>query len=699
MPQILRLSLVFLSATLAGLFTGPFALVVGSGLSIVASLSKNWLLIFAALGIAIGGLHHEARNSACWRFRDGQTFQFTGVLESLPVSQKIVLRLVAPCRTIVSARLPKGVEVAAGREFKARGHWQSVVITNDAVARPGGGTLLITHVDSVTNRVHPLLRIRARTQARIRELFPKHAGLAEALLVAQRDGLDPEIKARYAASGLTHLLAISGTHVALVAAVLWMLARMARLPRKAAHTVCVVGTAAYVFFLGAPFAAVRALLQLVLLVIARNLQRPAHALGMVAAAALIIVAVQPHAVIDAGFQLSFAGIAAIVLWRRPLIDKMPASIPTVLRDAVATTVAATLATTPIAAFHFSMISTVALLANLLAIPAVTVAVPACAAAVAISSVSLPTARFVAAGAELSLASLDRVAIVSAALPHGHFAAHPAQLISFFTERAKREHLEIHMIDVGQGDAIALRTPAGKWILVDAGPASPSFDAGERRVVPFLLEHGVRTIDALIITHPDLDHFGGARAIVSMIAVKNVYDPGIAVAKDTYDSLLTTAMRRHTAWHTVKTGTHLEFDEVSLEFLHPDTILLDASEAANDYSAVFRLTYGAFSALFLGDVSRDIEDRLTRRNARAVDVDLLKVAHHGSSTSTSAEMLATATPEVALVSVGRRNRYRHPNSGVMERLETSGAAILRTDQQGNVTVRVDGSGRMVARTGQ
>lgn len=699
MPPILRLSLVFLSATTAGLFTGPLALFVGCGTATIAFISKNWLLVFAAIGLAMGGLHNEARNSACWRFRDGQAFQFTGVLESLPASQRVALRLVSPCRTIVAARLPRGVAIPAGREFVARGHWQSVVITDNAVARPGGGTLLITRVDSITNRTHPLLRVRAQTQARIRELLPKHAGLAEALLVAQRDGLDAEIKARYAASGLTHLLAISGTHVALVAAVLWMLARIARAPRKLAHVVCLTGTAAYVFFLGAPFAAVRALLQVVLLVIARTLQRPAHALGMVAAAALVIVAVQPHAVIDAGFQLSFAGIAAIVLWRRPLIDKMPANIPTVLRDAVATTVAATAVTTPIAAFHFGTVSTIALLANLLAIPAVTIAVPACAVAVAVSVVSMQTARFVAAGAELSLASLDRVAIVSAAMPYGHFAAHPAQLLSFVTDHAKRGALEIHMIDVGQGDAIALRTPGGKWILVDAGPASPTFDAGERRVVPFLLAHGVRTIDALIVTHPDLDHFGGARAIVSLINVKTVYDPGIAVAKDTYDSLLTTALRRNTSWQQVRTGTVLNFGEVRLEFLHPDTILLDASQAANDYSAVFRLTYGAFSALFLGDVSRDIEDRLTRRDARAVDVDLLKVAHHGSSTSTSAEMLATATPQVALVSVGRRNRYRHPNSGVLERLEAAGAAILRTDQQGTVTVRIERSGRMVARTRQ
>ena len=699
MPLILRLTLVFCSATATGLFSGEVALYGAVGIAIAGAFTRSWLSTFASLGLALGAMQAEARNTACWRFADNQRIQFAGVLESLPVSDKIVLRMVAPCHTTISARLPRGKTVPAGKEFIARGQWQALVINDDAVARPGGGILVIMSIDSVTDRTHHLLLWRSRVQGRIRALFPAYAGLAESLLVAQRDALDPEIRGRYAASGLTHLLAISGTHVALVAAVLWMFARMARLQRKMSYVVCAAGTAAYVIFLGAPFAAIRALLQLLLVMIARNLQRPSHPLGLIAAAALVIVAMHPHAIVDAGFQLSFAGIAAIVLWRRPLIDRMPSSVPTVLRDAVATTVAATLVTTPIAAFHFGQVSTIALLANLLAIPAVSVAVPASAAAVAISVVSMPAARFVASGAEISLASLDRVATASAATPYGHFAAHPRQLWTLLFESRSAGHLEIHMIDVGQGDAIALHTPGGRWILVDAGPASPTYDAGEKRVVPYLLERGVRNIDALILTHPDLDHFGGARAVVAAIDVKRIYDPGIAVAKSTYDSLLLMAARRGSAWQTVKAGTRITFDDVMLEFLHPDTVLLDASEAANDYSAVFRLSYRSFTGLFLGDVSTQVEDRLVARYGRRVDVDLLKVAHHGSSTSTGPGLLAQATPEVALVPVGRRNRYRHPNPEVIGRLEASGAAVLRTDQQGSVVLRVTSQGAMAARTRQ
>jgi competence protein ComEC len=128
-------------------------------------------------------------------------------------------------------------------------------------------------------------------------------------------------------------------------------------------------------------------------------------------------------------------------------------------------------------------------------------------------------------------------------------------------------------------------------------------------------------------------------------------------------------------------------------------LLDASEAANDYSAVFRLRYGGFTALFLGDVSTTVEDALVERYGRELDVDLLKVAHHGSATSTGAVLLTQTTPGVALVPVGRRNRYRHPHPAVIDRLELAGAHVLRTDLQGTVSLRVTPDGRMSARTGQ
>ena len=219
------------------------------------------------------------------------------------------------------------------------------------------------------------------------------------------------------------------------------------------------------------------------------------------------------------------------------------------------------------------------------------------------------------------------------------------------------------------------------------------------MVPYLIRRGVRTIDALIITHPDLDHFGGAAAIIRTLSVQSAYDPGVPVGKALYDSLLLTAQRRRTLWQRVRTGTRIDIDGVQLDFLHPDTVLLDASESANDYSAVFQLHFGPFSSLFLGDVSTEVEAALLHRYGDRLDVDMIKVGHHGSRTSTSAELLRQASPAVAMISVGRRNFYRHPSPQVIERLEAAGVTTFRTDQQGSVLLQVATDGQVTVRVAQ
>jgi competence protein ComEC len=380
---------------------------------------------------------------------------------------------------------------------------------------------------------------------------------------------------------------------------------------------------------------------------------------------------------------------------------------------------------------------IALVANLLAIPVVTLAVPTAAAALAISTISIDLARSIAAGSELTLLWLNAIAQKCAAVPGGHFAVTPMQvaagtsavvLACWFLSHSRTfahsplrvraaaavtaglipltilapgatDHLAIHMIDVGQGDAIAIRSPRGRWLLIDAGPASDRFNAGKSQVVPFLLRHQASRISAVIISHPHLDHFGGLAAVSERIRVTAVIDPGMAVTSAEYDSLLAVAARAKLQWLRARTGSTVDFDGARIEFLAPDSVPLDASADANEYSLVMRVDYGEFSALFLGDLPTAQERELVQRYGARLDVDLLKVAHHGSGGSSSAELLLTTSPDVALVPVGRRNRYRHPHPAALERLEQSGARIFRTDQDGSVTVTVDAAGRMAVETRQ
>ncbi len=252
-------------------------------------------------------------------------------------------------------------------------------------------------------------------------------------------------------------------------------------------------------------------------------------------------------------------------------------------------------------------------------------------------------------------------------------------------------VEIHFLDVGQGDAVAVRTPAGRWLLVDAGPRDDRFDAGERRVLPFLRAHHVRRLEALVLTHPHADHVGGAPAVLRGVEVGRVVEPGLAVGSSFYLETLRAARERGVAWSAARQGRQLTLDGVVLELLWPPEGTLDSVSDANEISAVVHLRYGAFSALFTGDAGEAEEEAMTRRYGGSLRARVLKAGHHGSRTSTSAAFLDAVRPERVVVSAGKRNRYGHPAPETLRRLEERGIPVSRTDRDGTVSVVVTEGG--------
>jgi competence protein ComEC len=233
------------------------------------------------------------------------------------------------------------------------------------------------------------------------------------------------------------------------------------------------------------------------------------------------------------------------------------------------------------------------------------------------------------------------------------------------------------------------------VLVDAGPRTLRSDAGRDRVVPFLLKRGARRIDALILTHPDADHIGGAGAVLDAFHVGLVIDPGLPAGKETFIDLLGAARRGGTRWIAGRAGISFRIDGVAFSLLYP-LDPLDGPVVANDFSVVFRLEYGGFAALFLGDAPMAVEEQLVARHGSRLRGALLKVGHHGSATSTGQPLLDAMRPEIALVSAGRRNRYGHPSPTVLRRLEQHQVRVLRTDELGNITVRATRAGHVEAR---
>jgi competence protein ComEC len=260
-------------------------------------------------------------------------------------------------------------------------------------------------------------------------------------------------------------------------------------------------------------------------------------------------------------------------------------------------------------------------------------------------------------------------------------------------------MEVHLLDVGQGDAVAVRTPRGRWILVDAGRDWRGGDAGRRTIVPALRRPG-GALALLVLTHPHADHIGGAASVVRALRPAQVRDGGYIAAQGAYRDALTAVGATGGRWARIQPGEVLAIDGITCTFLAPDSAWVAGLTDPNAASAVVRLQYGASRLLLTGDAEAAEEAWLLGRYAaEALRADVLKVAHHGSTTSTSEAFLDAVRPRVALVSVGATNRYGHPAPTVMRRLLDRGTTVLRTDQLGSVRLRTDGDRWEVRAAGQ
>jgi competence protein ComEC len=386
----------------------------------------------------------------------------------------------------------------------------------------------------------------------------------------------------------------------------------------------------------------------------------------------------------------------------------------------ASSLGAVLATAPITAYAFGAVAPIGLLSNLFAIPLAAVAVPGVMA-------SLFFGEVIAGGAGLVLMLIERVAALSASVPGGHFVgvagpgfALPWVLVllgvvwgarqrhdltklrrklfvgmvvsswglaitAMWPPGGQADALSLHVLDVGQGDAIAIRTPRGKWLLVDGGPRTKTWDAGRSVVVPFLRRRGVGHLSAVVVTHGDADHVGGIPAVLQSLGADFIMEPGQPLSSSLYGEYLATVAGSGADWRAVRAGDTVTVDSVVLAVLHPDTGWVGRQFEPNENSVVIHLRYGCFDALLSGDVGHLVERALLESVQK---VDVLKVGHHGSAGSTSAEWLRALAPSAAVISVGL-NRFGHPAPVVLELLREHGVQAWRTDQGGTVTISSDG----------
>ncbi|MGB7211546.1 MAG: DNA internalization-related competence protein ComEC/Rec2 [Gemmatimonadales bacterium] len=631
--------------------------------------------------------------------------------------------VIGRCSGDILVRWPSGAAPSVGTLVTVEGRW---IPRPDGPARRPGGALIAKRFVIEPGPVPRTLAWRGRLFATTAALYGARAPLVDALLFDRRGAVDRTVRTAYAEAGLVHLLSISGFHVGLIVAWIFLAARGAGLGRSRAWIVATVAALLYVGWLGWPPPATRAAGLAVVTCLARLRQRSPSWGSLLAVTGLGVLVIDPWGIFEVGAWLSVGslwGATHFARWSDAALG------PRMVWRDLAGSVGATVATAPVTAGALGTVALAGIGLNFIGIPLAALAVPGALSSVLVAPVFPVLGRALAAGAGIALALLDQLAHWGARIPFGHLttatgagSAVPWVLVllavlwvmgrrntrSVALTRASllaaavlwvalvarggaawsngpTSGLRLDFLDVGQGDATVLRTPHGHTLLIDAGPRFGGRDAGRSVVAPFLVRSGVDRLDAVILSHAHLDHFGGIPAVLDRVPSALLLEPGEMVPDSAYLGMLDAAAEDGAGWAPLRAGDTLRVDGVELVVLHPDTTWAEWGLDLNEDSAVLLVRWGRFRALLAGDAGIAAEGRM---RGHAGHVDLLKVGHHGSRGASGAVWLHELTPEVAVVSVGTGNRYGHPTREALDRLRAAGASVWRTDRDGGVAVAVD-----------
>lgn len=764
MPAVLLAGIGFVAGLVAGLLFSwaPWSLAPLAAAAALVLLRRRHrgaaLLATLAAGVVWGGVALHLRSGDCrLHWPSGQRVSL--VIEPRDRTagdgvRRMTVRAPAACAGPVAVLMPRGDTTST--VLAVTGTWQRDPRFAASVlpGRPErAGRLQVMSVRVLPQRPGLRSRLRLAAELHLERLFgTQRWPLAAALTVSPEAALPAELRATFRTSGLTHILSISGFHVAILAGALIVILRACRLGPDASRIAGTVLVVLYVWVLGYPAPALRSAALLVVWCWARARQRPPLPAALLASTALAVALVDPWAVLEPGPWLSFGGVwgctAASGWWSRLTSEARSRRSRRALRwlTPVSVSVGATLATSPVQALAFGTITPVGILANLAAIPLAAFAVPALALALAIASLPLPgamaLAAYPAAAGGLALDGLERAASWAAGVSWATFTAEPRVPIAVIGAavgywllrpgpRRRRAGavlaarlmrcgalvlaaacwvpvfggasggdgdggLTLHFLAVGQGDATAIRTPHGQWLLIDGGPRMGEADAGARYVVPFLRRHGVRRLAVLVASHGDADHLGGVPAVLEALPVDVAVEQGMADGRPLYREFLGDVVKGGGRWHAARAGEHFAIDGVTIRIWHPDSATIADGWEANENSVVLTVEYGAFRALFGGDAGRPME---ALRAGAIGAVTLLKVGHHGSRSASGPDWLAALRPALCIIEVGDDNRYGHPHAEVVERLERARCGVWRTDRQGIITVQTDGRTVRVAAGGR
>ena len=575
--------------------------------------------------------------------------------------------------------------------------------------------------------------LRAHYLERMSAIMPRtDAAAIFAMLFGGYEGIRPELLESFTTTGIVHILSVSGSHISLLAAVIAWLAAFFRLPKWIGAAAVISAVVVYVILAGGVPPAVRSGIMGGVAFLGLVLGREKDAQYLLIVTGLFMLIISPLLFFHISFQLSFLATAGL-LFLAPLLNRWMKRLPHVLAGSLSITIAAQLAALPILAWHFNQVSFSSLFSNLFVVPLVELIIILGLAGGLAAFIVPILGNIVFSFDSILLGAVFEMTRALAALPFSKiwlpsmgilpgicyyillvFICMPKEyrtrIYSVFKEYRQAigiaccvllisvvfwrallpNEMEVHFIDVGQGDCALVLTPHGHAMFFDTGGTKDgSFDIGARVDIPYLLHYGIREVDYIFLSHAHEDHAAGAGAILSRIPVKHVYtaDEGRAAYARSMrfgdNNPLLSKMSRAVAGQTIV------IDGVSVDILYAPPYDKMDSATGNEVSNVYRVRYGNCSFLFTGDLIKEHEEKMISMLGE-LHATVVKVPHHGSDTSSSEDFVAATSPLYAVYCVGADNSFGHPRSSVVERYERNGAKTLRTDRDGAIVFRTDGN---------
>ncbi|WP_165000318.1 DNA internalization-related competence protein ComEC/Rec2 [Anaerophilus nitritogenes] len=554
----------------------------------------------------------------------------------------------------------------------------------------------------------------------IENIMPKEEGdMLLGIILGKKDGLDEHIYKTFQRVGVAHILAISGMHIGILYLFFdRLLKRFSVYIRAIFHSIILW---IYAFITGGSPSVVRAVLMIHIFFMAPLLNRKYDSLSGISIIAFLLLIINPMYIIDIGFALSFcAAFSIIILYK--IIDKKLVWIPKMVRKYLVASIAAQIGTMPIVAYHFFYISFGAFIINIPVAILMGVIVPMGFIMIIVGFLN----TFLASIVGKILSSLLKIMIIlcdfvdhipfssiEVVSPHWTFFLFYYGIIVLCISKTKFKinknkiigmitgiymisiginfivptKMKINFVDVGQGDCILIQTPMHKNILIDGGGSlRKEIDIGENIVVPYLRRNGIGKIHMMFVSHAHKDHIDGLTRVFDHMKVENMF-----IGARCKDSIEEKILREKCMIHKTRVYEILRNDTINIEqnlsfkILHPKDDTTTLSEA-NDDSLVIFMKYERVGVLFTGDIEKETEETIIKEYPKLY-VDILKVAHHGSATSSTDVFIQHIKPKVGVIQVGNNN-FGHPNQRVLDEFYKNKVKVFRNDKNGAVIVIID-----------